>query len=329
MSLHYRKTKLIFSTILPVILGFVLANPVNSANFPSKPVSVTNCFPAGGGADRNIQAIKPFLEKYLGVSILLKYETGASNTLALQNLAKKSKNGYDLVICDNGGGILAPISLGLKLGPEDVIPVAQLANIPWILTAHKNSPEKTTAALVKTLKAAKSPVTLPIVNIASSDHYMWIQFLIAAGVPLNNVKWVPFGGGGPKMRAMLAGESRADMLLSFLIKSHVGKGTLIPMAIASDQQHKDFPTMTTLKSQGYPVIDGISLVIYASRKTPKAQMDVLFNTFRKAKNDPEYQKVYKKMGQDLNGLQIGGEFEPYWRQYWKDAVPNLKKAMGK
>ena len=87
--------------------------------------------------------------------------------------------------------------------------------------------------------------------------------------------------------------------------------------------------MTTLKSQGYPVIDGISLVIYASRKTPKAQMDALFNTFRKAKNDPEYQKVYKKMGQDLNGFQIGGEFEPYWRQYWKDAVPNLKKAMGK
>jgi len=327
--MYYKKVKLIFGIILTSFVSVFLTTQLQAATFPNKPVSVTNCFPAGGGADRNIQAIKPFLEKYLGVSVLLKYETGASNTLALQNLVKNSKNGYDLVICDNGGGILAPIALGLKLGPEDVIPVAQLANIPWILTAHKDSPEKTTSALVKTLKAAKSPVTLPIVNIASSDHYMWIQFLIASGVPLNNVKWVPFGGGGPKMRAMLAGESRADMLLSFLIKSHVGKGTLIPMAIASNQPHKDFPTMTTLKSQGYPVVDGISLVIYASRKTPKAQMDALFNTFRKAKNDPEYQKVYKKMGQDLNGFQIGGEFEPYWRQYWKDAVPNLKKAMGK
>ena len=103
---HYKNTKLIFSTILPIIFGFVLASPGYSGNFPSKPVGVTNCFPAGGGADRNIQEIKPFLEKYLGVSILLKYETGASNTLALQNLAKKSKNGYDLVICDNGGGII-------------------------------------------------------------------------------------------------------------------------------------------------------------------------------------------------------------------------------
>ena len=87
--------------------------------------------------------------------------------------------------------------------------------------------------------------------------------------------------------------------------------------------------MTTLKSQGYPVVDGISLVIYATRKAPKAQMNVLQNAFRKAKNDPNYRKVYKKMGQDLNGFQIGAEFEPYWRQYWKDAVPNLKKAMGK
>ncbi len=327
--LYFKRIKLNTLFLLPAILSFFISTNVLAANFPEKPVSITNCFPAGGGADRNIQAIKPFLEKYLGVSVLLKYETGASNTLALQNLANKSKDGYNLVICDNGGGILAPISLGLKLGPNDVAPVAQLANIPWILTAHKNSPEKTTAALVKTLKAAKNPVTLPIVNIASSDHYMWIQFLIASGVPLKNVKWVPFGGGGPKMRAMLAGESRADMLLSFLIKSHVGKGTLIPMAIASNQQHKDFPSMTTLKSQGYPVVDGISLVIYATRKAPKAQMNVLQNAFRKAKNDPNYRKVYKKMGQDLNGFQIGAEFEPYWRQYWKDAVPNLKKAMGK
>ncbi len=114
--MYYKNSKFILTVILAGFVGFIFASQSQAANFPSKPVSVTNCFPAGGGADRNLQAIKPFLEKYLGVSILLKYETGASNTLALQNLAKKSKNGYDLVICDNGGGILAHNITGLKIG---------------------------------------------------------------------------------------------------------------------------------------------------------------------------------------------------------------------
>ena len=85
--MYYKNSKFILTVILAGFIGFIFASPSQAANFPNKPVSVTNCFPAGGGADRNIQAIKPFLEKYLGVSILLKYETGASNTLALQNLA--------------------------------------------------------------------------------------------------------------------------------------------------------------------------------------------------------------------------------------------------
>ena len=81
--LYFKRIKLNTLFLLPAILSFFISTNVLAANFPEKPVSITNCFPAGGGADRNIQAIKPFLEKYLGVSVLLKYETGASNTLAL------------------------------------------------------------------------------------------------------------------------------------------------------------------------------------------------------------------------------------------------------
>src|SRR5690606_7046726 len=203
------------------------------------------CQPAGGGNDRNLQTLVPFGKKYLGQNIIVQYRTGSGGTLAMQELKAAEPDGYTLVLCDPGGTILGPIAQNIDFEAADVVPIARVAFIPWILTVHTSTPYMKVEDLVEAAAREPGQIKAAIADIASADHYMWLRFTKAAGLGPNGLRWIPYGGGAPKVRAMLAGESLLDMLFLSLIQGPVKEGIMRPLAVASTERLPELPDVPT------------------------------------------------------------------------------------
>jgi tripartite-type tricarboxylate transporter receptor subunit TctC len=308
------------------VVSALLAACSPAVAFPDKPITINGCQPAGGGNDRNLQALVPFGEKYLGQSFVVQYRVGAGGTLAMQEIKSAPKDGHTLVLCDTGGTLFGPIAQNISFGPKDVIPIAQVAFIPWILTAHTSTPYKSAQDVVEAAKKTPGQIRASIADIASADHYTWLMFSKASGVGPNGFRWVPYGGGAPKIRAMLAGESQLDMLLPSLIMEPMKNGIMRPLAAASEQRLSELPDVPTFREIGLDVVDGLSISVFAPAGTPPEVVRKLREGFLRIKADPEFQKVYARLGQDIRHFMPGEAYEPLWAKTWTEA-PDLLRAV--
>lgn len=305
-------------------LAFAASTGIAAA-FPDKPINVTVCTPAGGGNDRTIRAVEQIAAKHFGQPFTIGYREGAGGTLAMQDLVAAEPDGYNLTFCDNGGAILAPIAQGLDLGPDSAIPLGQLAFIPWVFTARTDSGLSDVATFIDKAKEAKGEFQAPITSIAGADHYVWMLFARESGVGVNGVRWTPYGGGGPKLRAIIAGESQIDMLLPSLVREHVGDGSMKVIATATKERLGEFPDSPTFGELGYDVVDGLSIVLYAPPGTPQDRVDILRKAIADMKSDPELKALYDNLGQSIDDIDSSDAFLADWRSYWDNARSMLSE----
>jgi len=300
-----------------------------AAAFPDKPIVINVCQPAGGGNDRSAQSFVPFAEKHFGRPIIVQYRPGAGGTLAMQEIKSAAPDGHTLVLCDPGGTIFGPIVQNSKFAPSDVVPIARTAFIPWVLTVHSKTPYKTVNDLV--IEAKKQPGQLrgAVADIASADHYTWLLFTKATGLGPTGFRWIPYGGGGPKLRAMLAGESEIDMMLYPLIRDAIQKGIVRTLAVAASQRLKEMPDTPTFKELGHDIVDGLSIAIFAPAGTPPDRVARLRAGFMAIRNDPAYQEAYGKQGQDIASFISGSAYQADWDRTWSEARTLLKAVTTK
>ena len=294
--------------------------------FPDKPITVNVCQAAGGGNDRNVQTLVPFAEKHLGQPILVQYRPGAGGTLAMQEIKSATPDGHTLVLCDPGGAIFGPIVQNIGFKASDVVPIVRMSFVPWILTAHSKTPYKSAQDLVQDAKKRPAQIKASIADIASADHYTWLLFNKEAGLGPNGMKWVPYGGGAAKLRAMLAGEAEVDMLIDSLIRDPLKQGTVRALAVASTERLPSMPDVPTFKELGFNVVDGLSVGIWAPAGTPSDRVEKLREGLMKIRNDPDYQALYAKQGQDIKGFISGAEYEAEWNRTWAEGQ-NLLRAV--
>jgi tripartite-type tricarboxylate transporter receptor subunit TctC len=306
-----------------------LAAAAPAAAFPEKPIVINVCQPAGGGNDRNVQTLVPFAEKHLGQPIIVQYRPGAGGTLAMQEIKNATPDGYTLVLCDPGGAIFGPIVQNIAFKATDVVPITRMSFIPWILTAHSKTGYSTTKDLIEDAKKRPGQIKGSIADVASADHYTWLLFTKAAGLGPTGLRWIPYGGGAPKVRAMLAGEAEVDMLLLSLIRDPLKQGTVKALAVASGERLSELPDVPTFRELGFDVVDGLSIAIWAPAGTPKDRVAKLRDGLMKIRNDPEYQALYAKLGQDIKGFISGEQYEAEWTKTWAEAQSLLKAVTTK
>lgn len=310
------------------ILFALAAAPAIAQDFPTRPIQLNVCSPAGGGNDQNTQALAPFVEKYVGQQAIVQYKPGAGGTLATTEVAEGPTDGYNLLVCDMGGTVYGPIAQNLDFGADDLVPIAQISFVPWVLTASGQAPWEDAAAFVEAARAAPGEIDAAIADVASADHYAWLRFVSETGIGPTGLRWVPYGGGAPKVRAMLAGESHIDMLLPSLVAGPMQEGSMRPLAIASETRAASLPDVPTLKELGFDMTEGLAIHIFAPAGTPDEVIAKLRSGFAQIAQDPEYLAVYANLGQDIAGFLDGDSYASIWEQTWEVAPDLLRAAAG-
>ncbi|MDL2210804.1 tripartite tricarboxylate transporter substrate binding protein [Desulfovibrio sp. OttesenSCG-928-O18] len=254
------------------------------AAYPEKPVNYIIPFNPGGESDIFARAQQRLMEKALGQSILIHYKPGGGGALGWQELAKAKPDGYTTSGFNLPHIVLQPMfrkNAGYKT--EDIVPVMIFMTTPNVLAVKKDSPYKTFADILKAVKEKPGTITIGGSGSQTASHVGTLLLNKRAGV---NFSYIPFGGTGDAMPALMGGHVDALMVHTSTVMSQLD--TVRVLAVATEERFKGMPDVPTFKELGYPNYEGSTRGLAVPPGTPKAIIDQLYKVCKEINNTPGF-----------------------------------------
>jgi len=281
------------SIALLAALAMVGVAAAGTAGFPNKRITYNICFNPGGESDITARFQEQLLKKILGVDIAINYKIGGGGALCWADLVKTKPDGYTIAGHNLPHTALQPLEMG-NAGYQtlDLKSIYIFESTPDLLLVRNDSPFKTLKDFVEYAKKTPGAVTVGGSGTSSANDLGTTMLNKAAGIQLT---YVPFGGTGSAIPALLGSHVTALMSYSTMGVQYAGK--FRALAIASEARMDVLPDVPTFKELGYDVVEGAYRGVAAPPGTPDDVVKVLADAFEKVHKDPE---VKKKM--DQNGF---------------------------
>lgn len=261
----------------------LLCPNANSADFPKKPINLIVCAAAGGGEDTEARGIAPYLEKYLGVNVMVENQPGAGGKIAMERFQRTEPDGYNLISYTFPKSIIIEYMSPCNSKTKDYTSIYawSAANQMLVVNAEtwKTFDEFLTAAKAKALAGGLS-------GRGSTTHLAGLVAVDELGIKVN---WVPYEGAAGSVTALAGKHLDFTICLTSSALSLIQAGKLRPLLIFSDNRDPYFPDVPIPKELGFsisslPAIRGIQ----APPNTSAAIVKVLEDATNKAIKDPGY-----------------------------------------
>jgi tripartite-type tricarboxylate transporter receptor subunit TctC len=276
--------KALFGSMLMVATA-LLAPPRDAAaqDYPTRPVTILVPFAAGGGTDILARAVAQRLEQRLGKPFVIENRVGAGTVLAAGAAAKATPDGYTLMQATSGTlAMNGTIFKSLPYDPaKDLIPVALVAAVPFVLLVNADLPVRSVADLVKLAK--EKPLSYGSGGPGAFHHLNTELFSTMTGIKMSHV---PYRGSAPALIDLVAGHIQVlftDLAPAIeLVRSNkvrvLGITTAEPAAAAPD-----IPPLAKAGLPGYDTAAWQMLVAPAGTPKPiltklNAEVNALVNT---------------------------------------------------
>lgn len=257
-----------------LVAGLLLATPMaqaqSQAPYPSRPISLTVCFPPGASTDAIARRLAEMLGAALGKPVVVENRGGAGGNIAASAVAKATPDGHSLLFCATSGLVIAAAARSpLDFDPQrDLLPVSPVGALTVLLLTRPSLGVDSVPALLARARAHPGALNFASIGIGSSFHLALEQINAAAGV---NMTHIPFRGGGPAVPELLAGRLDAMFASWSLAQAHVLAGTLRPLAVAAPTRFAALPEVPTLAEAGLGEVwleEGLG--VFAPAGTPAA-----------------------------------------------------------
>jgi tripartite-type tricarboxylate transporter receptor subunit TctC len=274
---------------------------IAQAAFPEKDIEVIIPYGPGGGFDRAVRAIAPFLEKHLpgDVHVLPVNTPGAGGRKGATTVYRADPDGYTIGIF-NMPGFLLPAILGEDLAYD-------LSKISWLGRVEANDyvlvvNAKSDIHTLDDLKALDRPV---ILSTAWGSTVLAASQITAEALGLKNPTYVT---GYPSTSDYQVGLVRGDGQVALApvesVFEFISSGDLRPIAVTgANELLPDTPTFSTL---GYPDLDKLNLerLIGGPPNLDPEAAKVLEESLAATLADPEFLEAAKEallLPRPLNG----------------------------
>jgi len=270
------------SLALLVALAMVGVAAAGTAGFPTKRITYNICFNPGGESDITARFQEGPLKKLLGVDIAINYKIGGGGALCWADLIKTKPDGYVIAGHNLPHTVLQPLEMGnAGYNTLDLKQIYFFESTPNLLLVRTDSPYKTLKDFVEAAKKAPGAMTVGGSGTSSANDLGTTMLNKAAGIQLT---YVPFGGTGSAVPALLGGHVSALMSYSTMGIQYAGK--FRALAIASETRMDVLSDVPTFTEQGYDVVEGAYRGVAAPPGTPDDVVKILASAFEAVHKDP-------------------------------------------
>ena len=233
-----------------LIAVFALCGSAQAAEWPARPVKIMVPFQAGGAADMLGRVFGEVLSSSLGQQFFVENRAGGGGLIAGEAVARAEPDGYTLIVSGVPSHVFAPaMSKSVSFDSmRDFTHIAYFGGPPNSFVVHASSGIKSFQDFLARAKATKEGIQYVSPGVGSSGNMVAEYFASKEGIKLSHIA---YRGGGGAILDLVAGHVKMGSMTLSTTLPHIRSGTLIPLALSSDERLSELPDVPTLKELGY------------------------------------------------------------------------------
>ncbi len=238
---------------------------VHAQTYPVKSIRIIT-IEAGGGNDLLARLMAQGIATPMGQPLIVENRGGAGGSIAAEQVARATPDGYTLLVYTGGLWIL-PMLQSASYDPlKDFSPVTLLARSPNIVVVHTSLPVKSIRELIALAKARPGQLNYASAGIGGSTHLAAELFKSMADV---NIERITYKGTAPAQNDLVGGQVQLMFSTAASVAPHIKSGRLRPLAVTSAKPSPLVPSLPTVAASGLPGYESdVVYGVWAPAKTP-------------------------------------------------------------
>jgi len=277
------------------VLLFVAFVPANAEDYPARTTTIVCPYAPGGATDILARILGRKLEERLGKSFVIINRPGAGTVLAAHAVATAQSDGYTLLM-----GTSTPLAINATLHKKlpydpakDFVPLALVADVPFVLVVTPSLPVKSVGDLVKYAKDNPGKLSFGSSGPGSPHHLFMELFKTMTGTEMTHVA---YKGSVPALTDIIAG--RIPIMFVDLAPSlqFIKNGNVRAIGVSSKTRVPQLPDVP-------PIADGVSgfeavawQMLVAPSGTPKSVVDRLHAELKSIEAQAQFKEEIAKIG---------------------------------
>lgn len=296
--------------------------------YPVRPITVVVPFPPGGIADITARPLAGPMSKILGQNVIVENRAGAGGAVGHAYVARAKPDGYTLMMALSSIVIIPESEKVSGRAPSYIMsqftPIALVSADPTVLLARNEAPWKTVGELIADAKQRPGKISYSTSGLYGTTHTAQEMLWQAAGVRMLHV---PYGGGGPSMTALLAGQVDLTAQAPGVAAPHIKGGKVRALGGWGAQRIGAMPELRTMKEQGFDVEFYIWSAMFAPAGIPPDILAKLRTTMKDAVQDSAFRTAMSAMDTPIN-YREGAAFDSFLEMDTK-RLAEVVRRMGK
>lgn len=268
-----------------------------SAQYPSRPVTIVNPWNAGGVIDVVARATAQSMQKQTGNPFIIENVPGAGSMIGTTRVANAKPDGYTLLWGTSSGLVILPhINSNVRYHPmKSFEPISWVGTSPYFIVVSVTSPHRTIRDLLAYAKANPGKLSYGTPGTGSSPHVTAQAILSATQTTMLHV---PFKSGRDMINAVLRGDADWSMDLSNGVLPLAKAGRLRLLAVTSAKRMPSAPDVPAVQEEpGLAGFESLSWIgVFAPKGISAEQVSVVNRLVANALQDPEVVAVLASGG---------------------------------
>jgi tripartite-type tricarboxylate transporter receptor subunit TctC len=285
-----------------VILAVLSLTAVNVAaqDFPKGQINYMNPFNPGGEVDIAARAMQPYLERSMGVPLVIQYFPAAGGALCWSKLAAAKPDGYTVGGFSIPHIILQPQFMkDVAFKTDDFVILNTVEYTPIGLAVKKDFKANTLKEFIDYAKANPGKVNCGGVGKFTGHHFATLQFMKLTGTKLN---YVSFNGTSETQKAIMGGHIDAAFTNSTMMVST--RDQIKVLAMGAAERMPQLADVPTFKELGYEMYPKIARGVMAPKTMPQAIQKYFEKVLLETTSRPEFRAKMEQAGFVPQGLGI-------------------------
>lgn len=269
-----------------------------AADFPTKPITLIVGFAAGGQTDVQARAIANAAAKELGQPIVVINRPGMASTLGPAQMAETAApDGYTLAVLAQPMTRIPHVNK-VKFDPrKDFTLLLKVTSFNFGVVVRADSPFKSIHQLIDYARANPGKLSYGTSGVGGGPHIAVERLAKATGVEFN---MIPFPGATPIFQNIMGGH--VDFSAEAGFGPFVDDGRFRVLALFSEKRLPKRPQWTTLKEEKIDVVSESWWGLGGPKGMDPKVAKVLHDAFKKALNDPEFNRILDQNNQTVTYL---------------------------
>lgn len=261
-------------------------------NWPTKTVTITLPYNAGGDTDTYARLMAKKLEEKHGQTFVIVNMTGGSGIVAAKTIMAAKPDGYNILFNHTGASLVQEATGTADFSYTDNFTnVATIAQDNTYVLVAKAGKWANLEEMIADGKANPGKIRYSQV-FGSVTHYVASMIENTMGIELNKID---VGTGGAERLAAFMGDQVDLLAVNYMnIKDYVEKGDFIILGVCAEERNEGMESFPTFKEQGYDIVSNKNYEVKFPKGADPAIVEKLSASIKEITEDPDFKEQLKK-----------------------------------